>query len=53
MFSEGGRFVNIAVPEGGPTAAGMNLESGTAKKKVAVHPPPRLISGTALIITWI
>ena len=48
MFPEGGGFVNITVPEGGPTATGMNPEGGTAKKKVAVHPPHRLINGTAL-----
>ena len=47
MFPEGGGFVNITVPEGGPTATGMNPEGGTAKK-VAFHPPHRLISGTAL-----
>ena len=34
MFPEGVGFVNITVPEGGPTAAGMNPEDGTAKQKL-------------------
>ena len=47
MFPEGGKFVNITVLEGGPTATGINPEGGTAKK--SCRPPPhRLISGTAL-----
>ena len=51
MFSEGGGFVNITVPEGGPTAISMNLGGGTAKKKLPSTPPNRLISGTALTVT--
>ena len=50
MFPDGGGFVSITVPEGGPTATGMNPEGGTAKKS-CLHPPPhRLISGTALTV---
>ena len=40
VFPEGGGFVNITVPEGGPTATGMNPEGGTAKKKLPSTPPP-------------
>ena len=40
MFPEGGGFVKITVPEGGPTAAGMNPEDGTAKKSCRPPPPP-------------
>ena len=42
MFPEGGGFVNITVPEGGPTATGMNLEGGTAKKKLPCTPPAQV-----------
>ena len=48
MFPEGGGFVNVTDPEGGPTATGMIPEGGTTEKNVAVHPPHRLINGTAL-----
>ena len=47
MFLEGGGFVKITVPEGGPTATGMNPEGGTAKKKLP-STPHRVIAGTAL-----
>ena len=47
MFPEGGGFVNITVLEGGPTATGMNLEGGTAKKKLP-STPHRLINEPAL-----
>ena len=47
MFPEGRGFVNITVPEGGPTATGMNPEGGTAKNKLP-STPHRLINGTAL-----
>ena len=40
MFLEGGGFVNITVPEGGPTATGMNPEGGTAIK--SCRPPPQV-----------
>ena len=33
VFPEGGGFVNVTVPEGGPTATGMNPE-GVLPKKV-------------------
>ena len=47
VFPDGGGFVNITVLEGGPTATGINVEGGTAKK--SCRPPPhRLISATAL-----
>ena len=38
VFPEGVGFVNITVPEGGPTATGINAEGGTAKK--SCRPPP-------------
>ena len=50
VFPEGGGFVNITDPEGGPTATGMIPEGGTTEKKLPSTPPPlhRLINGTAL-----
>ena len=49
MFPEGGGFVNITDPEGGPTATGMIPEGGTTEKMLPSTPPPhRLINGTAL-----
>ena len=54
MFPEGGGFVNLTVPEGGPTATGMNPEGGTAEKMLPSTSPHththtnRLISGTTL-----
>ena len=39
--SRGWGFVNMTVPEGGPTATGMNLEGGTAKKSCRPPPPHR------------
>ena len=50
VFPEGGEFVNITDPEGGPTAIYWHDSGGWYhRKKVAVHPlPHRLINGTAL-----
>ena len=50
VFPEGGGFVNITDPEGGPTATGMIPEGGTTEKKLPSNPPPphKLINGTAL-----
>ena len=49
MFLEGGGFVNITDPEGGPTATGMIPEGGTTEKMLPSTPPPphMLIIGTA------
>ena len=51
MFPEGGGFVNITVPEGGPTATGMNPEGGTAKKKLlSIPPPPQVNFWTSMTV---
>ena len=41
VFPEGGGFVNITDPEGGPTATGMILEGGTTEKKLPSTPVNR------------
>ena len=55
MFPEGGGFVNITDPEGGPTGTGMILEGSTTEKMLPSPPHThthththRLINGTAL-----
>ena len=51
VFPEGGGFVDITDPEGGPTATGMVPEGGTTEKKLpSTPPPPRLINETALTL---
>ena len=46
VFPEGGRFVNITDPEGGPSVASIILEGGTAEKKLLST--LQVINGTAL-----
>ena len=38
VFPEGGVFVNITDPEGGPTATGMISEGGTTEKELPSIP---------------
>ena len=42
VFPEGGGFVNITDPVGGPTATGMITECGTTEKSCCAPPPPQV-----------